>query len=368
MVNSLTCPQCAAKGVIFDPALHQLHCQYCGWTEAVPESETQVEEQSYQQYLEISADQLAPITSEALSVKCPACGAITDFKPPQVAGDCPFCGTHITTQPASASPAIKPNGILPFSIEKRVVMADIRTWLGRRWFAPNDLKKVAQTEGIQGVYLPFWTYDAFTASHYRGERGEYYYKTEVYYKTNKEGKRERNTRKVRHTRWYRASGHVERFFDDVLIPASRSISMNRLKQLEPWHYQGSLKPYDDAYVSGYKVERYQINLNEGFELAKADMDSVIRGDVRSDIGGDDQRIDHISTTYQAVTFKHLLLPVWLFSYRYHGKSFQVVVNARTKEILGDCPLSRFKVGLAIISGVALLALIIYLVVRYGDFG
>jgi hypothetical protein len=43
-----------------------------------------------------------------------------------------------------------------------------------------------------------------------------------------------------------------------------------------------------------------------------------------------------------ITFKHLLLPVWIGAYRFRDKAFQVMVNARTGEVQGEWPLSFVK--------------------------
>src|SRR5207248_8773231 len=148
-----------------------------------------------------------------------------------------------------------------------------------------------------------------------GERGEHYYTTESYTETDAQGNTETKTREVQHTRWYTTSGTVERWFDDILIPATKSLPPARLAALEPWDL-GELTPYDPAYLSGYKAQRYQLDFAEGFELAKQQAASVIDSDVRRDIGGDEQRVNQISTNYSAITFKHLLLPVYVGAYRF----------------------------------------------------
>ncbi|MEN9218935.1 MAG: hypothetical protein Q6J33_08015, partial [Gloeomargarita sp. DG_2_bins_126] len=146
-------------------------------------------------------------------------------------------------------------------------------------------------------------------------------------------------------------GWVERFFDDVLVAATRSVPPQRLERLVELGYSPEgLRPYETSYLTGYRVERYQVALREAFTLAQKKMDAVIREDVRADMGGDEQRIDSIKTSYNAVTFKHILFPVWLFSYRYRGKSYQVLTCGVTGKVFGDHPLSIWKVTLAIILG------------------
>jgi hypothetical protein len=179
--------------------------------------------------------------------------------------------------------------VLPFCITQQQANTGLRQWLQSRWFAPNALKLFAQPDSIHGVYLPFWTYDTNTTSFYTGERGEHYYVTETYYERDAQGSQVARTRQVRHTRWYSASGTVSRWFDDVLVPATISLAQNRLEELGPWDLV-SLKPYDPAFLSGFKAQRYQIDLAQGFERVKQVTADVIQSDVRQDIGGDEQRI------------------------------------------------------------------------------
>ncbi len=183
--------------------------------------------------------------------------------------------------------------------------------------------------------------------------GEHYYVTETYTTTNSDGETVTETREVCYTRWYPVSGTVERFFDDVLIPSTTRIANKQLDRLEPWDL-GKVVPYNHAYLAGFKAQRYQVPLEMGFENAKVKMAKVIESDVRCDIGGDDQQVDSVSTGYSAITFKHILLPVWLSAYRFNNKQFQIMVNAHTGQVLGDRPYSTTKIALAVAAGVLVL--------------
>jgi len=85
--------------------------------------------------------------------------------------------------------------------------------------------------------------------------------------------------------------------------------------------------------------------------------------VRNDIGGDEQRIDSLSTSYSETTFKHLLLPVYAGAYRYNGKLFQILVNGRTGEIQGDRPYSVWKIALLVVT---ILIIVLIVVILYGN--
>lgn len=84
-------------------------------------------------------------------------------------------------------------------------------------------------------------------------------------------------------------------------------------------------------------------------------------DVKFDIGGDRQRVHNIETQISDVTFKHILLPVWLAAYKYRGKSYRFVVNGRTGAVQGERPWSGWKIAFAVILGLSVAAAIGYMV-------
>ena len=158
--------------------------------------------------------------------------------------------------------------------------------------------------------------------------------------------------RVRKTRWRNVSGRVARFFDDVLVLASKSLPKKYTDALEPWDLS-ALEPYKPEYLAGFRAEGYQVELVDGFDDARAYMDRMIRRDIKYDIGGDDQRIGSVNTDIADVTFKHILLPVWLAAYKYRGKTYRFVVNGRTGRVQGERPYSAWKIAFAVIIGLIL---------------
>jgi hypothetical protein len=355
-VHRYICPGCGAD-LLFEPHDGSLTCPYCHRKEVIPQSTTEVVERSYEEYLQAPENRLATMAADALEVKCQSCYATVTFTPPEVAGECSFCGNPIVAQPQAANPLVAPEAVLPFQITRKQADEAIKQWLSSRWFAPNALKKMAYREGVNGIYLPHWTYDSHTLSYYNGERGEHYYDTEYYTERDAQGNTTQKTRQVQKTRWYPAAGQVERWFDDVLVTASKSVHKQRLESLGAWDLN-MLKPYDPAYLSGFKAQRYELEFTEGFEEAKQQMAPVIESDVRSDIGGDVQRIDTIQTSYSGITFKHILLPIYLGAYRFNQKVYQVMVNARTGVVQGERPYSFWKIFFLVLAIIALIVIIV----------
>ena len=147
----------------------------------------------------------------------------------------------------------------------------------------------------------------------------------------------------------------------MLIAATKAVKEARLNALEPWDLE-SLCPYEPAYLAGFKAQRYQVELPEGFEKAKEVMAEAIEEDVTRDIGGDEQRISSVDTRHSNVMFRHLLLPVWMGAYKFQGKVYQVAVNARTGEVQGERPYSVWKIAL-LVAAILVAILIIVLIAR-----
>ena len=342
----------------FDPQTGGMKCPFCGQTQALAQPAGGITSHALDEFLNhAGAPALRPLSEQALQVTCSACGSAVTFEPPEVAGSCPFCGDALVAQPKVADPLIAPDAVLPARIAKPQAQAEVRAWLQTRWFAPGALKRMARQEAISGVYLPFWDYDADTTSQYSGQRGEHYWETETYEETDSNGNTSTQTRQVMRTAWYPAAGVVSRRFENVLAPASRSVGESKLNALEPWGLD-ALCAYDPAYLAGFKAQRYQVELAEGFEKATQAMRRTIEQDVRRDIGGDEQSVDSIQTGYANAMFRHLLLPVWIGAYRFQGKVYQVAVNARTGEVQGERPYSTGKIALLVFVLAAMIALLI----------
>jgi hypothetical protein len=163
---------------------------------------------------------------------------------------------------------------------------------------------------------------------------------------------------VRHTNWTGASSAVSRHFDDLYIPATKSLLPDYVKHLN-WEFD-KLVPYEPAYLAGHKAQTYQVSLEEGFELFKQEATAIVYNDMRHDIGGDEQQIHNVNTDYSNGTYKHLLLPVYAGAYRYNNRVFQIVVNGRTGEVQGERPFSWLKIGCLVV--VILIVLLIILAI------
>lgn len=348
--HSYPCPACGAR-VEFAPGAGALHCPYCGHQQAVAAPAEEVREHSFDALATLPRKPAASVG--AYVFHCSQCGAQTESS--LLADRCQFCAGPVVADPAAVE-LIAPEATVPFQVDHNGVRTALRQWVSSRWFAPSGLKKVRETESLKGTYIPYWTFDADTVTTYRGERGEYYWVTETY-TVRVNGRSETRTRRVRKTRWYLASGTVQRTFDDVLVPATTHLTPKQLDRLAPWPLEQAVRFHPD-YLAGHHAQRYDIEPEAGLDLAKRQMEPVIVQDCRRDIGGDEQRIHSTQTQYSNVTYKLMLLPVWIACYVYSGKNWQVLVNGVTGKVIGERPYSVFKIVLAISVAVLVILAII----------
>ncbi|MBE1283075.1 MAG: primosomal protein N' (replication factor Y) - superfamily II helicase [Rhodobacteraceae bacterium] len=343
------CEKCGAD-YRFEPGKGQLTCDHCGHVEKISDGPWRKGALRELDFEDAIAKRLPEVEMEETRVStCPNCAAQVEFDPQTHATECPFCATPVVAD-TGKSRHIKPKGVLPFALVERDAHKAMTDWLGRLWFAPNGLREYARKgRRMQGIYVPYWTFDAQTQSRYSGQRGTVYYVTESVVIDGK-----RQDRQVAKVRWTPKSGRVQRFFDDVLVLASRSLPKAYTDALQPWDLT-ALETYQPQYLAGFRAEAYTVDLKEGMIEARTHMDRIIERDVRFDIGGDRQRIQSIATEVSDVTFKHVLLPVWLAAYKYRGKTYRFVVNGQTGRVQGERPWSAVKIAIAVVLGAVIAA-------------
>ena len=348
------CDQCGAD-LRFDPERNQLTCDHCGFHQPIddqPAALPVIRELDLKRAL---SQQLPETESEVTRVlTCPNCAALIEFDGSTHASECPFCATPVVTD-TGAHRRLKPKGLAPFEIEEREAHKAMTVWLGRLWFAPNGLREYARKgRRMSGIYVPYWTFDADTKTRYSGQRGTVHERVRTVTVNG-----ERRQKRTQHVRWNSVSGRVARFFDDVLVLASQGLPKKYTDALEPWDLS-RLEPYRPEYLAGFQAEGYTVDLEQGFSEARDYMNRIILRDVKFDIGGDRQRVSSMGTKMSDVTFKHILLPVWLAAYKYRGKTYRFVVNGQNGRVQGERPYSVWKITFAIVLGLIAAAVVGYL--------
>lgn len=351
--KKFSCPACGGEAQ-WNPGKQALVCPFCGTVspaqvELASTGEEIIKEHDLVATLRAIPDNLRGWQAKKTSVKCQSCQAISVFDPERVGQRCDFCGSTALVPYEEIKEAFRPESLLPMKVSETQVRDSIRRWYGSRWFAPNKLKRAALTDTVKGLYIPYWTFDAQVHADWTAESGYYYYVTETYRDANGNTQ----TRQVQKIRWEPSAGSLDHFFDDELVPASRGVQPEMLRKVEPFPTTQELVPYKPGFLSGWVVERYQIDLVAAAQQARADMDTQVRSMCASQVPGDTHRNLQVYADYSGQTFKHILVPIWLLTYNYGARCFQVVINGYTGAIAGKYPKSWIKIALAVLAGLAL---------------
>ena len=352
------CAACGAQAE-WNPSKQTLVCSFCGTvTPFSVDPDGAIVELDLVKALRELPDEARGWLAERRSVQCQSCKAVSVFDPARVGENCDFCGSPKLLPYEEIKAPIRPQSLLPFKVSESDVREQIRRWYASKWFAPNSLRRRALVDRVHGVYIPYWTFDAQVVCPWRAEAGHYYYTTESY----RDNKGQRRTRQVRHTRWEPASGTVSHFFDDEPVPGTHGVSARLLHEIEPFP-TGELVPYAAAFLSGFVVEHYQVVLVDAAQRSKDLMTEKLQGMCAQEVPGDTHRNLEIFPTFSGETFKHILVPVWLLTYIYGNKPWQVVVNGYTGRMAGEYPKSFWKIAALV---VVILIVVLFLIVAAGE--
>jgi len=332
------CPACGAESN-WNPAKQALICPFCGTqspaTLQTHGAETVIVEHDLVAALRNIPDEARGWKAEKISVRCQSCLAISVFEPNKIGKNCDFCGSAALVPYTEVKDAFSPESLLPLKVSESQVRDLIRKWYQDLWFAPSAIRTRALTDTTKGIYLPYWTFDANTHALWTAESGHYH--TVMI-----------NNKPVVQVRWSPAAGELSHFFDDELVAASSGVHAQWLRQIEPFP-TGGLIPYDPGYLAGWTVERYQIDLLGAAETSRRQMVEQLQQLCGKQVPGDTYRNLQVNVTFSDQRFKHILVPVWLLTYSFGARSFQVVVNGVTGKIAGGRPWSWIKITLLILT-------------------
>ena len=343
------CPNCGGT-MDFDPETGDLGCPYCGYHEEV-EPEEEVKCAAELRFEDAEKYENCDWGTEKKTVICKSCGAETVYDALEIAGECPYCGSNQVME-ASDSKTMAPGGVVPFRVSKKQAGEKFLKWIKGRLFTPRKAKKQATPDAFKGVYLPYWTFDTDTHSSYTARYG-----IDVHY-------RDRNGNVRTRTHWYFTSGKYDKFINDQLAKATNRHDEDLLARIATFDTESNVE-YKPEYLAGYASERYSIGLKDAWEN---DAKCAIRRDLESEIARyirASRHADHVAglmvrTNYNDITYKYLLLPIWISSFKYKGKTYAFMVNGQNGHVGGQAPISALRVAIAVVLGVAAVGLLWYL--------
>ena len=319
-VVTYKCPNCGAP-VAFDPTTQNLSCEHCGSHFSV--AAAQVDAGSLPK-LSLTQDTLAG----AVTYHCESCGAHLVTTATTVATTCPYCDNNVVLDP-QVSGVLKPDGIIPFAFDKSRLANALQEFYADKPLLPNGFFDANRVERAQGVYVPFWLYDATVDGPMRYDAT----KTSAYIQGNYQ---------VTETKYYQLEREGSVSFRNVPADGSSRMDNDLMDSIEAFDVRG-MKPFDSAYLSGYVADRYDEDVQTCYPRAARRMlsstrsafDSTTTGYEMPTVTSDGLKVYDASAAY-------VLFPVWLFNSEYNGQKYRYAVNGQTGKVVGELPISTGK--------------------------
>lgn len=357
MANETTnyqCPACTGP-LRFDSGTGKLVCDYCGSTYEVKEVEALYADK--QQAADAAAETSAqgPVWGEEeaaglTSRTCSSCGAELVCEETTAATTCPYCGNP-TVLGGQLSGKLKPEYILPFKLDRKAAIENLHKFYKRKAFLPKAFREQNHIEEIQGVYVPFWLYDATADARgaYEGEVTE----------SHREG-----DYIVTSTQHYNVARAGEAEFIKVPVDGSSKMPDAHMDAIEPFDYR-ELKPFSTAYLPGFLADRYDEDEEKCSARAIRRMENTTRAALRQTIQG----YSEVHTKAENINIEdrrahYALLPVWMLHTRWKEKDFLFAMNGQTGKFIGDLPVDPKRVA-AWFAGISLPLMVLLAVLIYG---
>ena len=346
--RTFPCERCGGD-LVFEIGAQELACPYCGFAKAIAlDEDAEICEQDLLAALESQAELRTPEETETHEIICPSCHATVVFRGTLTASRCAYCGSPIQRDDANrAEHRVAVDAVLPFAVEGDAARGAVRRWLRSLWFAPRAFAHREVPDAVADVYLPYWTFDAATFTRYAGERGTV---------RRRRAKRGARTSSETELCWTPAAGAFQRLFDELPVAADTALPRPLLRRLGPWPFAEAY-PFRPELLAGHLAKTYDVSLAEGWKLARQRIEDSLGRQVKRRIGGDRQRVHTLWTRVDAVSYKHVLLPVWLLTLRHGGRPYRVVVNGATGEVQGERAWSLNKIAAAVVGAAAAAAAI-----------
>ena len=349
-VTNYQCPACTAP-LQYSAETGKLVCEFCESSFEISEIEAlyaDKESQAADNFEEMPEPETEwdcsgltedwGVDAEGMrSYNCPTCGAELICEQTTAATACPYCGNP-TVIPGQFSGALRPDYVIPFRLDKSKAIAALKQHYKGKIFLPKTFLETHTIEKIQGVYVPFWLYDAEAHGAFRFDATHVHIRREGSYEVT-----ETNHFDVRR------SGTLS--FEKVPVDASSKMPDDYMDAIEPFDYT-EMKEFSTAYLPGYLADKYDVSVEQSNQRAdKRCLQSLEDSLTDSVMGYSSCRVRSKQTSLKRGKVHYALLPVWVLNVNWNGGNYLFAVNGQTGRTVGKLPGSKGK-AMAFFAGLA----------------
>ena len=333
-IKEYKCPNCA--GVVkFDSSAQKMKCPHC-------DAEFEIDGiESYQKELAVETkDRFGWDTESAgkaweaaelddlTTGSCPSCGAELVGDKNTVAMVCPSCGnSQIVIKRLEG--LLKPECLIPFKLDKKAAVEALKKFYQGKRLLPDSFREENHINSIQGVYLPFWLFDAKAQGY-------------VYYRATKTKSWSDARYNYLKTDFYSVVRDGSMAFEKIPVDGSEKMDNNYMDAIEPFDY-AQLKGFSSAYLSGYLAEKYDVNAEESKERAGLRIKNTMETEfARSVTGYVSVKPESSVVNVEGGKVSYTLFPVWVLNTKYHKENYLFLMNGQSGRLVGRLPVDAGK--------------------------
>ena len=323
------CP-CCGGATNFDSQLQTVKCPYCDteFDMAALKELDEVLNQPAQDDLswQTPAEEWQEDEQDNLcSFVCHSCGGEILCEATTAASNCPYCGNPvIMTERLSGH--LRPNLVIPFKLDKAAAKEALKNHFKGKPLLPKTFKSENRLEQLQGVYVPFWLFDANADAdiHYKATRVRMWSDSNY------------NYTKTSHYSIHRAG---ELGFDGVPVDGSKKMDNTLMESLEPYDLTSAVD-FQTAYLAGYLADRYDVSAEDSVQRANERIKISTENAFAQTVVGYTTVLPQTSSVrLKDNKVRYALLPVWILNTKYKGKDYLFAMNGQTGKFVGNLPVN-----------------------------
>ena len=298
--DRFTCPKCGAR-MVFDGDGRTLICEYCARNQTLGSKGVE-EEQDFIVAMATGKGHRKPVAMQTFH--CQGCGADFLLPPTAKSAVCAYCGSaHVIK--GDTRELVEPDSIIPMAFKQREAIRYLVEWVQK-----NKIEPQGKVQPPRGIYLPVWTFDI---------AGTVPWKATIY----------KNKRTVP------VSGTHPVFYNDICIPAVRRLSA-LLSHLLPKYDLQNAPAYDPRYLAGWPAEVYERAMSDASLDARQQAVQQTKQQIKAQKGHLND-LTYSASNISILSFKLILIPVWVTEYPFDGNNYTVLINGIDGSAHGETP-------------------------------
>ena len=272
-------------------------------------------------------------SADMVEYSCPSCGATIVTDTTTSATFCVYCHNPVVI-PQQVSGEFRPSKVIPFKLKREDAIKKLTDWCKKKWFLPKGFLSQKQLDMVKGVYLPYWLVDFDTKSQLSAE-GRVVTSWRVgnnqYTKTDR----------------YSVQRAADMMLANIPHDASSNADDGLMNSIEPFDYS-EVKDFSMSYLSGFLAEKYDVPSDQIIPVLKERASKVVCSELTSSLRSQ-QAYTSVSERGFFVDFKsadacYALLPIWMVTYLYNGKTYMYAINGQSGKAYGILPISKGKLA------------------------